>query len=167
LRGFKRDLYEGGHRVPFIVRWPGRAPEGAVSDALISQVDLFATLAAAAGIDVPAGAAHDSHNLLPVWTSNAPSPRRAIVHNTVDGAYAVREGKWVLVAAKSGSHNPMPAWFPQWAKTNGYAENEHPGELYDLGRDLAQKRNLYGELPEKVRELTRRMDEIRARGQVR
>lgn len=167
LRGFKRDLYEGGHRVPFIVRWPGRTPEGAVSDALISQVDLFATLAAAAGVDVPADAAHDSHNLLPVWTSNAPSPRRAIVHNTVDGAYAVREDNWVLITAKSGSHNRPPAWFPQWEKTNGYATDEHPGELYDLGRDLAQKRNLYGEVPEKVRELTRRLDEIRARGQVR
>ncbi|HNQ89917.1 MAG TPA: arylsulfatase [Verrucomicrobiota bacterium] len=164
LRGLKRDLYEGGHRVPFLVKWPGVVQPGSVSDALISQVDLLATLAAVVGHALPAGVAEDSHDLLAVWKQNAPSPRRSLVHNTVAGAYAVRDGPWVLIANKTGAHSKVPAWFD---RENGYAEDEHPGELYDLRTDLAQKRNLYAAEPAKVKELTGVLESIRARGQVR
>ena len=64
LRGLKRDLYEGGHRVPFVVKWPGVVKPGTVSDALISQVDLMATIAAIVGYKLPANTAHDSYDLL-------------------------------------------------------------------------------------------------------
>jgi len=90
LRGVKRDIYEGGHRVPFVVRWPGRIEAGRVSGALMGQMDLFATIAAAIGVPVPEDAAVDSYNLLPVWTEAAPSPRRSIVHNTFPEVYAIR-----------------------------------------------------------------------------
>jgi arylsulfatase A len=164
LRGLKRDLHEGGHRLPFVVRWPGVVAPGSVSDALISQVDLMATLAAAVGAEVPAGAAHDSYNLLPVWKSNAPSPRRTIVHNTFKDAYAIRHENWVLIAAKSGAHTRVPDWVND---ANGYTENEHAGELYDLARDLGQKNNLYAARPDKVAELSRVLAQVRQRGQVR
>lgn len=164
LRGLKRDLYEGGHRVPFIVKWPGVVKPGSVSDALISQVDLFATLSAITGHDLPAGVAHDSHDLLPVWKQNAPSPRRSIVHNTMAGAYAVRHDHWLLIANKTGAHSKVPAWFDE---ENGYTKNEHPGELYDLRADLAQKHNLYATQPAKVKELTALLESIRTKGQVR
>lgn len=164
LRGLKRDLYEGGHRVPFLVKWPGVVKPGSVSDALSSQVDLFATLAAIVGHALPAGVADDSHDLLPVWKTNAPSPRRSIVHNTMAKAYAVRHDNWVLIANKTGAHTKVPAWFD---KENGYTKNEHPGELYDLGADLAQKQNLYAKEPAKVKELTALLESIRAKGQVR
>lgn len=164
LRGLKRDLYEGGHRVPFLVKWPGVVPPGSVSNALISQVDLFATLAAIVGHDLPAGVADDSHDLLPVWKTNAPSPRRSIVHNTVAKAYAVRHDNWVLIANKTGAHTNVPAWFD---KENSYPKNEHPGELYDLAADLAQQQNLYATEPAKVKELTALLESIRAKGQVR
>ncbi len=164
LRGLKRDLYEGGHRVPFVVRWPGVVKPGSVSDALISQVDLMATLAAAAGAKLPANTAHDSHDMLAVWKENAPSPRHSIVHNTMAGAYAVRHDHWLLIANKTGAHSKVPAWFDE---ENGYAKNEHPGELYDLRADLAQKVNLYAKEPAKVAELTKLLDTLRARGQVR
>lgn len=164
LRGLKRDLYEGGHRVPFIVKWPGMVQPGTVSDALLSQVDLMATLAAVVGYELPANSAHDSFNLLPVWKENAPSPRSSIVHNTFDNAYAIRHDHWLLIANKTGAHSQVPAWFDQQF---GYAKNTLPGELYDLSSDLAQKKNLYGVMPEKVRELTTLLTQIRTTGQVR
>ncbi len=164
LRGVKRDLYEGGHRVPFLVRWPGVVPAGSVSDALVSQIDLMATLAAVVGFDLPANSAHDSHNLLPVWQQNAPSPRRSLVHNTVANAYAVRHDSWVLIAHATGAHTRVPPWFDV---QHGYRANESPGELYDLAADLAQKNNLYATKPEKVAELTALLARLRAGGQVR
>ncbi|MDZ4287419.1 MAG: arylsulfatase [Prosthecobacter sp.] len=164
LRGVKRDLYEGGHRVPFLVRWPGVVRPGSVSDALVSQVDLMATLAAVAGHELPAGAAPDSYNLLPVWTDNAPSPRRSIVHNTFPDAYALRHEHWLLIAHQTGAHSKAPAWFDE---QEGYRKNDQPGELYDLRADLPQKRNLYAEKADKVKELTALLEQIRAKGQVR
>ncbi len=164
LRGMKRDLWEGGHRVPFIVRWPGVVKAGTVSNALISQVDLMATLAAVVEATLPDGTAADSYNLLPVWKDNSPSPRRSIVHNTNKGAYAVRHDNWLLVATKTGGVTRVPEWFDA---ENGYVRHDHAGELYDLSADLAQKHNLYAQRPEKVAELTALLEQIRAQGQVR
>ncbi len=164
LRGVKRDLYEGGHRVPFLVRWPGVVKPGAVSDALVSQVDLMATIAAVVDADLPPDSAHDSHDLLTVLKGDAPGPRRSIVHNTMEGAYAIRHDNWVLIAARTGAHSKVPAWFDQ---ENGYVDDDRPGELYDLRADLAQKVNLYAKEPAKVAELTQLLETIRARGQVR
>ncbi|HEX4142832.1 MAG TPA: sulfatase-like hydrolase/transferase [Pirellulales bacterium] len=164
LRGVKRDLWEGGHRVPMIVRWPGHVKPETVSDELVSQVDLMATLAAVVGHALPAGSAPDSYNQLPVWEEGAASPRHAIVHNGVNGSYAVRHDQWLLVAAKTGAVSRVPDWLE---KEQGDAENEYPGELYDLSQDLGERRNLYGEHPDKVGELKALLGEIRAKGQVR
>ncbi len=163
LRGVKRDLWEGGHRVPFIVRWPGHVKPGTVTDALLSQVDIMATLAAVVDATLPADSAHDSYNLLPVWKEGASSPRRSIVHNTMADGYAVRHDRWLLVAARTGAVTKVPAWFDE---ANGYSENQHAGELYDLSQDLGQRRNLYAEYPEKVAELQSLLKQIRAEGQV-
>ncbi|WP_414661791.1 sulfatase family protein [Horticoccus sp. 23ND18S-11] len=164
LRGVKRDLWEGGHRVPFVVRWPGIVPKGEISNALISQVDLMATLAAITGFTLPAGTADDSHDLLPVWKSRAPSPRHAIVHNTNANGYAIRQDQWLLVAARTGAVTKVPAWFDP---ANGYAAHDQPGELYDLSRDLAQKTNRYSDEPARVAAMTALLAQIRAKGQVR
>jgi arylsulfatase A len=164
LRGLKRDLYEGGHRVPYVVKWPGVVKPNMVSDALISQVDLMATIAAIIGYKLPPDTAHDSYDLLGVWKAESASPRRSIVHNTIAGAYAIRHDQWVLIATKTGAHSQVPAWFD---REDGYAKHAHPGELYDLSTDLAQKKNLYREVPAKVHELTLLLAQIRAKGQVR
>ena len=164
LRGLKRDLWEGGHRVPFIVRWPGVVAAGEVSAAMTSQVDIMATLAAITGFKLPAGAAEDSHDLLPVWKNRAPSPRRALVHNTNANNYAVRQDQWVFIAAKTGAVSAVPAWFNE---ENRYASHDQPGELYDLSKDLAQRNNLYAQQPAKVAELQSLLKTIRAKGQVR
>lgn len=165
LRGLKRDIYEGGHRVPFIVKWPGVVPAGGVCDALVSQVDIMATLAAVTGARLPPDSAHDSHNLLDLWKNpQAPGPRREIVHNTFEDAYAVRRDNWLLIHARSGNHTKCPPWFNE---QNGYTEDDLPGELYNLADDLAQRYNLYSQHPEKVAELTALLGQIRAKGQVR
>jgi len=164
LRGVKRDLWEGGHRVPLVVRWPGIVAAGEVSPAMTSQVDLMGTLAAITGFKLPAGAAEDSHNLLPVWQNRAPSPRRTLVHNTQPDGYAMRQDQWLLVAAKTGAVTRVPPWFD---KENNYASNTQPGELYDLSKDLAQRNNLYAQQPEKVAELQGLLKTVRAKGEVR
>lgn len=164
LRGVKRDLWEGGHRVPLIVRWPKNVAAGAVSDALFSQVDLMATLASAAGAKLPAGVAEDSYDMLPVWKTRASSPRHTIVHNTNANGYALRHETWLLVAAKTGAVSRVPPWFD---KANNYPANPHPGELYDLSKDVAERNNLYGEQPKKVAELEAMLADVKAKGQVR
>jgi arylsulfatase A len=164
LRGVKRDLWEGGHRVPFVVRWPRNVAAGAVSDALTSQVDIMATLGAVTGAKLPAGAAEDSYDLLPVWKSRAPSPRHTIVHNTNANGYALRHENWLFVAAKTGAVTRVPPWFE---KENNYPANPHPGELYDLSKDLAQRNNIYAAQAEKVTELEALLASVKAKGQVR
>jgi len=164
FRGVKRDLYEGGHHVPFVVKWPGKIPAGSTSDALTSQVDLLGTIAAIVDYPLPPDTAHDSYNQLPVWTSGETSPRQTIVHNTFANAYAIRDGKWLLVDAASGSHNRVPKWFNQ---QRGYPQDDQPGELYDLQNDPAQKENLYAARPELVQQLKQKLQSIQANGQVR
>ena len=99
FRGVKRDIYEGGHRVPFIVRWPAQVEAGAVSEEVVSQVDFAATFAKLVGHALSEGEAIDSYNLLPVLKGeNYKKPlRTATVQNTNAGKYALRQGDWVLV----------------------------------------------------------------------
>ena len=164
LRGLKRDIWEGGHRVPFVVRWPGVVPSGKVSDGLISQIDIYATIAAVVGGDIAPDSAEDSYNQLALWKGTDPSPRDTLVHNTNANGYALRHGDWVLIAAKTGAVSKVPPWFDA---ANGYSANPNPGELYNLHEDLAQKQNLYSSQPEKVKELTALLEKVRARGQAR
>jgi arylsulfatase A len=124
----------------------------------------MATLAAIAGAQLPPNAAEDSYNLLPVLRDNAPSPRQSLVHNTKPNAYAVRHENWVLIAAATGAQSKVPEWFNP---ANGYADDDLPGELYDLAADPAQKRNLFADRPDKVKELTALLATIRAKGQAR
>ena len=161
LRGLKRDIYEGGHRVPFIVRWPGITKPGRVSPELVSQVDLLATLAAGLGIELPdKECAEDSHNLLPHLKGAEASGRDTHVHNTKANQYAVREGNWLLIAAKSGY---VSGRNKEWEATREYPNDDNQEfELYDLSTDLGQKTNLAAEHPEKVESLDKLLQKIRA-----
>jgi arylsulfatase A len=152
LRGLKRDTWEGGHRVPFIIKWPGIIKSGTVSREVINQVDLMATLAEIVGYKLPSEAAEDSYNLLPLLQRKADAKdiREATVQNTFKDQYAIRKGDWVLIDSKSGMHSKVPEWFNE---RFGYTENQFEGELYNLKEDVSQKNNLYEEKPEKVAEL--------------
>ncbi len=165
LRGLKRDIYEGGHRVPTIIKWPGLTKAGVVSDALISQIDFMATLAAALGHRLPADAAEDSHNLLPLLTGEATSIRTTHIHNTHKDHYAIRDGKWLLIDGKSGYVSRVDQG---WEKRHGYksdkSETTAQVQLFDLQNDLGQKHNLAAEHPERVAELQALLKKIREQG---
>lgn len=163
LRGLKRDIYEGGHRVPFVARWPEVIPAGSVCDSLVSQVDLMATIAAIIGYTLPEDAAVDSYDLTPLLRGRAPETaiRTAHVHNTFANRYALREGDWVLIDAVSGAHSKVPEWFDE---TYGYEPNPHERALYNLGQDISQRKNLVGSYPEKAAAMQTVLEEIRRAG---
>jgi arylsulfatase A len=162
LRGLKRDLYEGGHRVPFLMKWPGVIPPDRVCDALVSQIDLMATMAAVVGYKLPPNAAVDSHDLLPLLEGESGSVRKTHIHNTALNIYAIRHGDWVLVDSKTGYMSPRN---PEWEARHGYTTDDtQTVQLYNLQADLAQKENLAATHPEKVDELQRILSQIRKQG---
>src|SRR5207253_2043179 len=117
LRGAKRDAWEGGHRVPFIVRWPGRIKRGAVTRETICHVDLLATVAELLGVRLPDDAGEDSVSLLPAFLGRrrGRGAREGIVHHAASGQFAIRKGDWVLIDGPSGDDNG-PRGEPQWLK---------------------------------------------------
>lgn len=162
LRGLKRDIYEGGHRVPAIIKWPGVTKAGVVCNALVSQIDIMGTLAAALGYELPATAAEDSHNLLPLLKGEVKAVRATHVHNTKEDHYAIRNGEWVLIDARTGY---VSGPNKQWEDRHGYTSGDKsPVELYNLTSDLAQKHNLAAKYPEKVAELKALLKKIREQG---
>ncbi len=154
LRGLKQDIWEGGHRVPMIIRWPGHVKPGTISDRLISQIDYMSTLAAAAGITLPDGAAPDSYNFMPTLLGenyNFPE-REVLIHNTRANKWAVRQGNWLYMDTNSGGHQVMPEFFKE---LRGYTDFETEGLLFNLEDDPEQHINLYDQYPEKVQEMDR------------
>ncbi|HEV3136473.1 MAG TPA: arylsulfatase [Pirellulales bacterium] len=149
-RGQKADLWEGGHRVPFIVRWPGKVAPNGRSDELICLTDCMATLAAIVGTKLPAAAGEDSFDVLPVLLGqkSAHPVREAIVHHSSDGTFAIRQGVWKL-ATKLGSHG--------FSDPKDIEPQPHgpTGQLYDLSIDPAESHNRWLEQPEIVERLTK------------
>ncbi|MCR9245400.1 MAG: arylsulfatase [bacterium] len=161
LRGLKRDVFEGGHRVPLLVRWPEQVRAGATTDALISQTDLMATLAAIVDTPLPDDAAEDSFDLLPLLRGRVDSGRESMVHNTFAHTFAVRRGRWLLLAGKNGSHTRVPKWF---AAAEEFEANPHDHALFDLRADPGQRRNLCERHPEIVAELRQLLQRLRDQG---
>lgn len=160
LRGLKRDIFEGGHRVPFVVRWPGQIEAGRVSHALIGQVDLMRTIAAIVGHELPADAARDSIDQLAVWRGTRAVARTFHVHNTFKDRWAIRSGQWVLIDAPDGAHSRVPDWF---LAAEGLAAGTGEGLLFDLDADLGQRHDLFDQRPEVVAELRALLASERAR----
>ena len=162
FRGLKRDIYEGGHHVPLIVRWPQEIPAGVQTDALISQVDLMATIAAIVEYPLPENAAHDSYNQLPVLKTNVREVRKQHVHNTRSNSYAMRSEQWLLINAKSGYVSNVD---PSWLSRRQYPKDSlEPVELYDLSQDQGQRNNLATTYPHVVQELQQQLFRIQKRG---
>ncbi|WP_438480508.1 sulfatase family protein [Oleiharenicola lentus] len=147
-RGHKADLYEGGHRVPFIARWPAKIPAGARSDALVCQVDFMATCAELVAQLLPATAGEDSASFLPVLKNPAAHSqvRDSLVHHSINGSFAIRSGKWKLCLAPDlgGWSDPRPGKAPAGSP---------PFQLFDLEKDPAETTNLFAQHPEIVRAL--------------
>lgn len=162
LRGLKRDIYEGGHHVPFIIRWPGVTKDGAVSEALVSQIDFMATFAGALDYALPDDAAEDSHDLMPLLKGNGKQVRTTHIHNTHAGAYAIRDGDWVLIDAANGYHSGRNQ---KWEEKHGYpADDGAKEELYQIREDIGQRRNLSAKFPEKVAEMKKLLQKIQEQG---
>jgi arylsulfatase A len=159
LRGLKRDVWEGGHRVPMIVRWPDVVDANETTDALVSQVDLMATLANLIGFSLPEDQAEDSFNLMPLWLREAGSARDFLVHNTFAKRWGIRRGKWVLINGKTGAHSRVPKW-----RLAQLPKNEQEVMLCDLEQDLSQEVNLARQHPEVVAELQALLEDVRERG---
>jgi arylsulfatase A-like enzyme len=147
LRGHKADIYEGGHRVPFIVRWPGKVGAGTVTARLTCQTDFTATCAEVLGVKLAPNAGVDSVSFLKTLSDPKVVERSAVVHHSIDGAFAIREGNWKLCLCKGsgGWSNPRPRKAPKDAPAV---------QLFDLEADPAEQKNLAVEMPEKVAELT-------------
>jgi len=165
-RGMKRDDWEGGHRVPLLVRWPGRIKPGTTSSQLTSLTDLMATCAALVGAELPAGCAEDSFNMLPVWLGDqGDEPVRPYqLQQTISFAMSIRQGRWKLLDHRgSGGNN-----YERHVDLRQYALPElapaAPGQLYDLDTDPGETRNQYFERQEVVTKLKRLLDGARSSG---
>ena len=160
FRGSKAHIWEGGHRVPLIIRWPGKVKESTVSGEVICLTDFVATTAAIAGAEIPKDAAEDSVNMLPaiLGQSSPDKPlREAIVHHSSDGVFAIRQGKWKLIPDTEGSGG----WPPP--RGNGPVPGT-PGQLYDLETDPGEQTNLWGERKDIVERLTTLLDRYKSEG---
>ena len=159
FRGGKYHVYEGGTRVPTITRWPGRIQPGTVSDAILSQVDLPASLAALAGVDLPDGAALDSLDQLAAWLGEDAVGRDHVVQQGTGTAMAIRQNQWKLIPATENrgfgtrhnqSQNPLTTPMPP----------ANQPLLFDLDNDPGETTNLAEQHPDIVDALTERLDQL-------
>lgn len=148
FRGHKADIYEGGHRVPLLIRWPEVIAPGSATDQTLCLTDLLATCAQIVGDTLPDDAGEDSVSNLPVWRGDALSKplREATVHTSIDGSLSVRQGRWKLemCAGSGGWSAPKPG--PDCAGLPLM-------QLYDLDADIGERRNLVSERPDIVAQL--------------
>lgn len=152
-RGVKRDLYEGGHRVPTVVRWPREIKPGTISDALVSMTDWYATVAAITGQVPDPSTGLDSVNLMPVLTGSANQVRGLLLQDCAvgDNSRSIRSGEWVYIDAPTGELNRNKE--PQWFREQLGVTDAEGNELFNLGDDPAQSRNLIREAPERAQRL--------------
>lgn len=158
-RGHKADIYEGGHRVPFVARWDGTVKAGSKSADPVCLVDLFATCAEIAGVEVADNVAEDSVSLLPVLKGTATAPlREAVVHHSINGSFAIRKGNWKLAfcPGSGGWSDPRPGR----KDLTGMPENQ----LFDLSMDHSEQNNVIAKHPEEAKELTELMANYVNRG---
>ncbi|MEZ6125031.1 MAG: arylsulfatase [Planctomycetaceae bacterium] len=145
-RGSKADLWDGGHRVPFIAKWPGRIAPSSHSDQLICHVDLFATMADIIGRPLPADSAEDSVSYLPAFRGEPiQTTRKGVIHHSISGHFAYRLGPWKLLLAKGSGGWSSP--------TEKQAAKLPKVQLYNMQTDPAETTSLAEQHPEIVEQL--------------
>ena len=159
-RGYKSDVWDGGHRIPFIARWPGKITPGTTSDQLICLSDLMATCADILATKLPDNAGEDSVSILPVLLgSKLEKPlREAVVHHSAAGSFAIRQGQWKLDLCPGSGGWGVPNDFE--AKSAGLPAVQ----LYDMVVDGGETRNVQAEHPEIVARLRSLLEKIIAEG---
>lgn len=179
LLGFKFGVWEGGHRVPLIAKWPGKIKAGTQSDQLISQVDLFATFSALTEQEMPSSEQKDSINMLPALLDDPNEPLRTelVLAPRQPRNLAIRKGKWLYIGARgSGGFNGSKPQHHAWGGpaavqfsgqknsdiVNGrIKKNAPPAQLYDLENDRSQTTNVFREHPEVVEEMKAMLESYR------
>lgn len=145
-RGYKSDAWDGGHRIPCIARWPGVIGPGTECSELVCLSDLMATCAEIVDGELPDNAGEDSVSMMPLFRESGGGERGAVVHHSIAGKFAIRDGRWKLVLCPGSG-----GW------THSDAEAAEEGlplvQLYDMQEDPGETRNLQAEQPDKVREL--------------
>ena len=148
FRGHKADIYEGGHRIPLVVRWPALIAAGSSSDQTVCLADLLATCADIVDTTLPPDAGEDSVSNLPIWRGDAidGSLREATVHHSVNGAFSIRRGRWKLemCPGSGGWSDPQPG---------EACRGLPPIQLYDLDSDIGETTNVADEHPDVISEL--------------
>lgn len=149
-RGHKADIYEGGHRVPFIAKWPAKIKSGTISDEIVCLNDFMATAAAITGYELLDSEGEDSYNILPALTGEELGMplREATVHHSINGSFAIRQGDWKLAmcAGSGGWSFPRP--------NNKKVLDTLPSiQLYNLKTDPEESKNVVGDHPDKAEEL--------------
>jgi len=156
FRGNKASVYEGGHRIPFIARWPGKIRPGTTSSETISLIDFFATCAALTGTALPDDAGEDSRNVLPAILGQ-PGGRplhEAMIFDSGNGEFSVRQGRWKAVAGTLDSLKAISA-------------DTKSGQLYDLDEDPGEKNDLWAKHPDIAKSMVELLIKYRAEGRSR
>jgi arylsulfatase A-like enzyme len=149
FRGMKTDLWEGGHHVPFIVKWPGKIKANSISSETICHTDFIATCADLLNVTIPDKEAEDSYSILPLLLGEKRKmyERPFTVHHSGEGIFAIRKGDWKLIMTGNSGGGLIPS-SPELV-----AGVPVPIQLYNMNVDLAERKNLYMDYPEKVEEL--------------
>lgn len=158
-KGRKADIYEAGHRIPFIASWKGVIPVGIESDEVMCTTDLMATLAGVLNKSIPDNTAEDSYNMWPAFMGKVTSSpiREATVHHSLDGFFSIRKGKWKFTPyLGSGGFTEPKIIIPK--------EGEATGTLYDIEKDPQEKNNLYQQYPDVVKELSELLEKYKVQG---
>jgi arylsulfatase A-like enzyme len=159
FRGYKADIWEGGHRVPFICRWPAKVKPGSASAQAICLTDLMATCAELLGEALPPDAGEDSVSFLPALLGADKGPlREAVVHHSISGAFALRQGPWKLELC------PGSGGWSEPRDPAALSQGLPPAQLYNLASEAAEQRNLAAEEPAVVERLTRLLERYVAEG---
>ncbi len=155
FKGGKRDIYEGGHRVPFIMRWPDVIKAGTKVDVPVCQTDYLATIADIVGVKFPNNAGEDSYSLYPILKGEIydGSLRGPVVHHSASGHFAIRDGKWKLNMFRGSGGSLEPTFIEP-------KEGEALYELYNIEEDPGETTNLYFKHSDIVKRLTQKMTEI-------
>ena len=158
FRGTKADIWEAGHRVPFLVRWPGKIARGSQCQETICLTDFFATAAEIVGQDLPAGAAPDSFSLFGLFQGKSwKTPRAPVIHHSAAGMFAIRSGQWKLVLGNGSGGRQAPKGQPF----------RKPYQLFDLNKDVEEQHNVINEYPEVAEKLEALCEAIRSKGSSR
>jgi arylsulfatase A len=168
-RGMKRDNWEGGHRVPMLVRWPGKVKPNSTTDQMTNLTDIMATCAAAIDAELPENAAEDSFNMLPVLLGKQgdESVRPYNLHQTISLALSIRQGKWKLLDHKGSGGNRYEGNDKLEKYILPDTAPDAPGQLYDLEADPGETKNLYLAEPEVAAKLKQLLEATKASGRSR